>query len=105
MSAADIGACKAYARINSIAAFVVWRGDCYFRQQSGPECRDNLKDSSEATAYISRSSLASAEMQATPAAVVSPSVAVPGWEMTQTSAGEVYYYNVATGETSWSLPQ
>jgi hypothetical protein len=117
MSAADIGACKAYASINSIAAFVVWRGDCYFRQQSGPACRDNLKDSSEATAYISRSSLASAEMQATPAAVVSPSVAgappagvmpvlgVPGWEKTQTSAGEVYYYNVNTGETSWSLPQ
>jgi hypothetical protein len=120
MSAVDLGACKAYAHANNVAAFVVWRGDCYFRPHSGRECQGNLEDSSESTTYISRSSLApsvsvpemqtgapSMVVQVPEAAMPVPAVAdtgVPGWSQTQSADGEVYYYNMATGQTSWSLP-
>jgi hypothetical protein len=97
MSASDLNACKEYAHAHGLAAFVVWRGDAYFRQQSSPECRAHLEASSEATTYISRAGL-SEEPTALGAA------AVPGWFEATDGNGAIYYYNMATGQTSWTLP-
>lgn len=116
MDAADINACKQYAQYNTIEAFVVWQGVCYFRAQSGPACRANLDDSSEATAYILRSSLgasssASSDMtsagwgtSATAANVAGGATGVPGWFQATDATGVTYYYNKDTQETSWTLP-
>lgn len=48
------------------------------------------------------------------ASVSSPSAALPpppaaaavpsAWQAVKTDAGETYYYNATTGETSWTLP-
>jgi hypothetical protein len=119
MDAADINACKAYARANNVDAFVVWRGIAYFRGQNGADCYANLEDSSEATTYILRSSFSPSGYSATPA-VQSPSpsqglvpagnvgfaeTAQPNWDEARSTDGSVYYYNTQTGQTAWHLPQ
>jgi hypothetical protein len=122
MDASDISACKQYAVANNVAAFVVWRGTAYFRAESGATCRANLKDSDEATTYILRSTMepaqgvpgmSSAGLGQETAGSVEPAVqgltsagatGVPGWNQARDATGGIYYYNTATGETSWSLP-
>ena len=34
-----------------------------------------------------------------------PPVLANGWEETRTAAGDVYYYNLVTGETRWEPPE
>jgi hypothetical protein len=129
MSAADLGACKQYALANSLDAFVVWQGKAYFRSQSGLDVLQHLVDSNEHTTYIYSPAGAQAvpEFQAVPemSAAAVPEVQVagsgvsepqaaawpatatagyPGWYPATDSSGGIYFYNDATGQTSWTWP-